>query len=70
MIEEEIDVEGLTPDLERHLAADEGEPAAKLQEKVAKMFEEATLELPLFGGRAQGQKLKRIWIFENLLGQV
>ena len=38
MIEEEIDVEGLASDLERHLAADEGEPAAKLQEKVAKMF--------------------------------
>src|SRR6267154_166529 len=73
MIEEEIDVEGLTPDLpdfERHLAADEGEPAATLQEKVTKMFEEATLELPLSGGRAHGQKLKRIWIFENLSGQV
>lgn len=28
MIEEQIDVEGLTPDLERHLATDEGEPAA------------------------------------------
>jgi hypothetical protein len=38
MIEEEIDVEGLTPDFERHLAADEGEPAAKLQEKVTKFL--------------------------------
>jgi hypothetical protein len=65
MIEEQIDVEGLTADLERHLAADEGEPAAKLQEKVAKMFEEATLQLPLFGSRAQGQKLERIWILKE-----
>jgi len=54
MIEEEIDVEGFTPDFERRLAADEGELAAKLQEKVTKMFEEAPLELPLSGGRAQG----------------
>ena len=66
MIEEEIDVEGLASDLERHLAADEGESAAKLQEKVAKVLEEPTLELSLFGGRAQCQKLERIWIFEDL----
>src|ERR1700674_4305010 len=70
MIEEEIDVEGLTPDFERHLAADEGEPAAKLQKKLAKMFEEATLELPLFGDRAQGQKLERIWILKELPREV
>ena len=69
MIEEQIDVEGLASDLERYLAADEGEPTAKLQEKVAKMFEEPTLELRLFGGRTQGQKLERIRIFEDLLGR-
>jgi hypothetical protein len=40
----------ITPDLERHLAADKGESAAELQEKITKMFEEPTLELPLFGG--------------------
>jgi len=70
MIEEEINVEGLTPDLKRHLAADKGESSTKLQEKVAKIFEETTFKLPLFGGRAQGQELERIWILKELPREV
>ena len=70
VIEEQIDVEGLAVHLERHLATDEGEAAAQLQQKIAQMFEETTLELPLFGGRAQGQKLERVWVLEDLLRQV
>jgi hypothetical protein len=50
MIKKEVNVEGLASDLERYLAADEGKPAAKLQKKIAKMFEEPTLKLPLFSG--------------------
>ena len=34
------------------------------------MFEQPTLQLPLFGGRAQGQKLEGVGIFEDLLGQI
>ena len=49
MVEEQIDVEGLATDLKRHLAADEGEAAAQLQEKIAKMDQQATFDLPLLG---------------------
>jgi hypothetical protein len=34
------------------------------------MFEEATLKLSLFGSRAQGQKLERIWILKELPREV
>jgi hypothetical protein len=34
------------------------------------MLEQPTLQLPFFGAGAQGQKLERIGVLENLLRQI
>jgi hypothetical protein len=66
MVKEQVDVKGLPIDFELHLASHEGKAAAQFQQKVPKMLE----ELPLFGARAQGQKLERVGLLKNLLRQV
>jgi hypothetical protein len=70
MVKEQVDVKGLPIDFELDLASHEGKAAAQLQQKVPKMLEESPLQLPLFGARAQGQKLERVGVLKNLLRQV
>ncbi len=48
MVEEQVDIEGLPINFELYLAPDKGESAAELQQRVSKMLEERTFELPLF----------------------
>ena len=70
VIEEQVDVEGLIADRERHLAADEGEAPAKFEQQVAQMDEQAPLNLPFVGVFGHGQKVEVVRVFQNLLGQI
>ena len=52
------------------VASDECEPYAELNEELTELFEEASVKLVLFGVLGQAEKLKIIWVFNNLLGEV
>ncbi len=70
MVKEQVDVKRLPIDFELHLASFEGKAAAQFQQKVPKVLEEPPFQLPLFGARAQGQKLERVGVLKDLLRQV
>ena len=70
MVEEQVDVEGLIPDLKWDLAADESETAAQFEEQIPEMDQKTTLDLALMRFAGDRQKIEVVGVFQDLFGQV
>jgi hypothetical protein len=67
MEEQKVDVEIVALHLDVHLAPDERETRAELQQEDANMIEEPTLEVPLVGVRAECQEIEDVRVLQRLL---
>jgi len=54
VVEEQVKVKGFICDLKRHLSAYECKPAAKLEQQIAEMDKESTLDLPFMSFAGDG----------------
>ena len=63
MVKEQIEFEVLASDYQRKLAADEGEPNAKLDEKLAELGEESAFEIALLSFFRESQEVEVVGIF-------
>jgi hypothetical protein len=70
VVEEQVEVEGLPVHGQRDLAPHEGEAAAQLQEEVAKMGQESSLDLPLLRSLGHSQEIEVVEVFEDLLRHI
>ncbi len=68
VVREQIDVEGLVRDHRRHLAADEGEAPAKLEQEIAEIDQQAAFELPLLEIVRQGEEVTVVQVAQDLFG--
>ena len=70
VVKEKIESEIFSSDFERHLAADECEADAKLDEELAQVFEKSPFEVALLGVVGESQKIEAVRVFDELLGEV
>ena len=70
VVEEEVKMELLAVHFQGHLLADKGEAGAHLQQELADLLHQATLQVALGGIGAQGEEVEHVRVFDHLLGQV
>ncbi len=70
VVEKQVNIEGLSIDLDWHLAADEGETPSELQEEVAEMNQKSTFDLPFVSSLSDREEIEVVRIFEDLLGEI
>jgi hypothetical protein len=58
VIEEQIKVEVLIADRQRHLATDEGKAPAQFQQQIAQMKQQTTFDLPFLGSLGNGEEVE------------
>ena len=57
MVEEQVEIEGLSAHLEWNLTANERDSPSKFEKEVAEINEQNTFQFPFFGARGRRQKL-------------
>lgn len=70
MVEEQVEVVLLPPDLKRVLAADEGEAHAKFKEEVTDVRDERLVDLPFGGTGTEGEEVEDVRVLDRLPGEV
>src|SRR5262245_53178765 len=70
MEEQEVEEEVLAADLELHLAADEREADAELEEEVAHVRYESALEVSLLRLGPEGEEVEDVRVLQRLLREV
>src|SRR5262249_41378207 len=70
MEEQEVDVEVLAVDLKVHLAADEGESNAQLEQEDTNMLEQPTLEVSFLRVRPEREEVEHVRVLQRLLGEL
>ena len=67
---EQIELEVLSANLQRNLAADEGEPDAEFDEKLAQVREKSPFKVALLCLRCEGEEIEVVRIFDELLCKI
>src|ERR1035437_2783225 len=70
VVEEQIDLEILSSNLERHLTSDEGKSHAEFDEKLAQVRKKPMFEVALLCLRRKGEEIEIVRIFDELLGEI
>ena len=70
MVEEQVEVEVLSADLERILAADKGESLAQLENESPNLLGQALFDRALFGFGCERQEVEGVGILDELLGEL
>jgi hypothetical protein len=70
VVEEEVDPELLRPHLERHLAPDEREPLAELEQEVSDVPHEPLLDHALLGVFGDAEEVELVGVLERLAREV
>lgn len=65
MVEEQVEVEVLAAHLQMHLAADEREAGAQLEQQLAQVLQEAAMEIAFAGVFGQAEKVEVVGVFEE-----
>ena len=70
MVEKQIELEVFSSHFERHLAANEGEADAQLNEEQAQVRQESAFEVALLRLRRKSQEIEVVGIFDELLCEI
>ena len=70
MVEEQVELEVLSPNFERDLAADEREADTQLDEELAQVCEEFPFEVALVCFLRESQEIEVVGIFDELLCKI
>ena len=70
VIKEQVDIEGLPINGERHLAGNESKATAQLEQQIAQMGQQITFNLALPGGLRHCQEIEVVGIFEDLFRRI
>ncbi len=70
MVEEQIEIEVWSPDLQMDLSADEGEARAEFQQEALDVVDQGLLDLPLAARVGGAEEVEQVGVLEDLGGHV
>ncbi|MNI70254.1 hypothetical protein D3C73_1260560 [compost metagenome] len=70
VIEQQVDEELVTTNIQQHLLADEGKACAQFQQELGDMLDQSVFDLTLLRIKRQAEEVEAVRIFQRLAGQV